>query len=253
MLDPDAVDLDELCVALDDRDGERSWWISPATGEIKPHIPDVDGDETPEEDGWYYIRPATSGEAYRDMADFVEALPDRRAADLLDRALSGRGAFRRFKDTLVDFPEPREQWFAFRDARATRRAIDWLEDTDLITPEAAEQVRAMHQDRPIVPNPLAAAVAADLRELYRERLREVLIFGSRARGDHTDESDLDLLVVLEDPVDKWHEQDAMDDLLWRHTLDSGIVVTTVVIGLARWRLRDGPMLMRAAAEGVRVA
>lgn len=253
MLDPDAIDLNELSVALDDRDYERSWWISPTTGEIKPHLPEIDGDETPEEDGWRHIEPATSHEAYQDMADFVAGVPDRRAADLLDRAMSGRGAFRRFKDTLFDLPELREQWVRFRDARAARRALHWLEDAELITAEEAERARAAYEDPPMVTNPLATAVARDLRELYGDRLREVLIFGSRARGDHTDESDLDLLVVLDDPVDKWHEQDVMDDVLWRHSLESGVVVTTVVIGLARWRLRAGPMLLRAAAEGVRVA
>lgn len=182
MLDPDAVDLAELCLALDDRDYERSWWIHPETGEIKPHIPDVDGDETPEEDGWAYIHAADSREAYRDMADFVAAVPDRRAADLLDRAITGRGAFRRFKDVLFDFADLREAWFRFRDARATRRALDWLEDAGLVEPADAERARAAHPDPPLVHNPLAAAVAADLRELYGERLKEVLLFGSRARG-----------------------------------------------------------------------
>ena len=56
------------------------------------------------------------------MAEFVAAVHHRRAADLLDRAISGRGAFRRFKDTLFEFPELRDTWFRFRDARARRRA-----------------------------------------------------------------------------------------------------------------------------------
>lgn len=253
MLDPDAIDLDELCVALDDRADEHSWWISPTTGEIKPHIPDVDGDTTPEEDGWYYIDPSSSHEAYRDMEDFVASVQDRRAADLLDRAITGRGAFRRFKDALFDLPELREQWFGFRDARAVRHAIDWLEEAELITAEDAERVRACHPEPIPVSNPLAAAVAADLRTLYGARLREVLVFGSRARGDHSEDSDLDLLVVLDDPADKWHEHHVMDDALWRHTSESGVLVTAVVVGPARWRDRDGPVLQRAAVEGVRVA
>jgi predicted nucleotidyltransferase len=81
----------------------------------------------------------------------------------------------------------------------------------------------------------------------------VHIFGSRARGDHTDESDLDLLVVLADPVDKWHEMRVMDDVLWRHTLDSGIVVSAMAVGSTQWHDPRTPVLLRAAAEGVRVA
>ena len=56
------------------------------------------------------------------MAEFVAGVHHRRAAELLDRAIAGRGAFRRFKDTLFEFPELREQWFRYRDARSRRRA-----------------------------------------------------------------------------------------------------------------------------------
>ena len=60
------------------------------------------------------------------MEDFIRRVRDPRARDLLERAIAGRGAFRRFKDTLLDFPDLRPVWFAFHDARMERRAIEWL-------------------------------------------------------------------------------------------------------------------------------
>ena len=74
------------------------------------------------------------------MAEFVAGVHHRRAADLLDRAIAGRGAFRRFKDTLFEFPELREQWFRFRDARSRRRALRWLADEGLIERAVADRV-----------------------------------------------------------------------------------------------------------------
>ena len=48
MLDPASVDLDELCVALDDHTAGVSWWINPATGELRSHLAAVGGKRTDE-------------------------------------------------------------------------------------------------------------------------------------------------------------------------------------------------------------
>lgn len=44
-----------------------------------------------------------------------------------------------------------------------------------------------------------------LKLLYNDRLRRIVLFGSQARGDAHINSDVDILVVLEDPVDIYHE------------------------------------------------
>lgn len=47
----------------------------------------------------------------------------------------------------------------------------------------------------------ALADAAALRDLYDDRLRNLVLFGSQARGEARDESDVDVLVVLRGPFD----------------------------------------------------
>jgi Uncharacterised protein family (UPF0158) len=84
-------------------------------------------------------RPNPSLVWYQDMADFAEAITDDRAGRRLLRAIQGRGAVRRFKDELhEEYPELVPVWYAFRDARATRRAVQWLADNSLISNEAAD-------------------------------------------------------------------------------------------------------------------
>jgi hypothetical protein len=135
MLDLDAIDLDDLCIALADHSaGYDSWWLlDPRTGETQHYSRDAGDDlDALDEAGLVPVEPMPSSEGYADMADFVDLVPERRPAELLSRAIEGRGAFRRFKDTLFDFPELREQWFAVHDARMRRHAIDWLLDNDLV-------------------------------------------------------------------------------------------------------------------------
>ena len=69
---------------------------------------------------------AESHDGYDDMEEFIETVQAESPRDRLWRAIDGRGAFRRFKDVLEDYPRERERWFAFRDARVRQRVLDWL-------------------------------------------------------------------------------------------------------------------------------
>lgn len=250
MLDPGRVDLAALARALDDRTPGTRWFLDPETGRIRSCTGD---DGLPE--GWVAVASTTSGDSYRDMSEFTAGVQHRRAASLLDRAIDGRGAFRRFKNTLFEFPEVRDQWFRFRDARSRRRAVDWLADAGLIAGADAERARARHPDPDPSNDDVPAAVADDLAGLYGPRLRQVLLFGSWASGEGSVESALDLLVVLDDaggPVSPWVEVRAMDDVLWHHTERTGLTISVLPVGQRELARPADPTVIRARAEAVRV-
>lgn len=250
MLDPDRLDLDELCFARDDRTVGVTWYIDPATGALRSHGIDTEADHAPE--GWVAVEPTEPSEGYRDIADFVATVQHPRAADLLGRAIAGRGAFRRFKNTLHEFPEIRDRWFRFRDARTRRRALRWLADTGLMSPEAADDACAHHPDPVATDEDLPTAVANELRALYGDRLRQVLLFGPRAHGDGGPDSDVDLLVVLTELDSPWAELERMDDVLWRHTERTGVTITALAVSRAEFGRPSTPAVMRARSEAVRV-
>jgi hypothetical protein len=84
------------------------------------------------------------------MAEFPQQVSDAAARQRLSRALSGRGAFRRFKNELYEeYPDVVSVWQAFRDARAQRRAVGWLLDQGLISNAATQNFTADHPDRAI--------------------------------------------------------------------------------------------------------
>jgi predicted nucleotidyltransferase len=103
------------------------------------------------------------------------------------------------------------------------------------------------------PVEIAAAVAGDLRTLYGVRLRQILLFGSWARGDAHPESDIDLLVVLDTVDSPWEELRRMDEILWRHSYQNGAVISAVPVAERALDDAADPLLIRARAEGRAVA
>ena len=83
--------------------------------------------------GVRYIRlPDTdSREGYGDMEDYIETVADQRPVERLHRTIQGRGAFRRFKDVVLNDPGERERWFAFQNARQRALALEWLAEENI--------------------------------------------------------------------------------------------------------------------------
>jgi predicted nucleotidyltransferase len=69
-------------------------------------------------------------------------------------------------------------------------------------------------------DPVLIRFRAALDALYGARLERVVLFGSRARGDHRADSDYDIAVFLHDFVDRWREIDRIipivTDILYEH-------------------------------------
>jgi hypothetical protein len=130
------IDLDELCSAMEDSSYEHNYYLDLKTGEIlliSDYMDDEEAeklrDEIDEEPERYERIPrAESYEGYNDMEDFIATVEDEHLAELLEVAIDGKSAFRRFKDVLVNYPEERERWFRFKGERMEQRALEWLDD-----------------------------------------------------------------------------------------------------------------------------
>jgi predicted nucleotidyltransferase len=263
MLDLNDVDLDLITQAMDDHSYESQWWLDPSTGSVQYHGEyDADGDDRdPEELGWILIEPADSSDGYRDMEDFIARIGDPRARDLLERAIAGRGAFRRFKDTLFEFPDLRKAWFALRDARANRRAVRWLLDEGMVDERQGHEALERFADPdlpelgrvPLSIDTIVHEAVAALRRLYGDRLREVLLYGSYARGEAHEDSDIDLLVVLTEVDSPYAEINRMSDITWRINQRHGVVVSVQPFRAADYDRAETAFLQRVHSEAKAVA
>ena len=156
------VDVAGVVEALGDASGETAWWYDPATGRVEMRAPEWSGlddeDDDPGERGLVLIESEGSHAAYQDMVDFAAAVGDVRAAGQLGRALEGRGAFRRFRDVLADFPALSEQWRTYERACADRRSVRWLIESGHVDSDDGETEAAV----------MAAAASAVLAAIGAE-------------------------------------------------------------------------------------
>lgn len=90
-----------------------------------------------------------------------------------------------------------------------------------------------------------------LTDRFGARLREVVLFGSRARGEGSEDSDLDVLVVVEDLTSSEAREVryVVGDLLTRH----GILVSPLAMSHHRFeqlRRRERRLAQEIARDGI---
>ena len=131
-----AVDAEELIAALQSHDWEFRYFLDRSNGEIR-FLGDEDVVEEDaelrslieeDEDRFVIIDPTPSSVGWQIMADFIEQLHAGKVRDRLTRAVQHGKPFRRFKDELLNYPDVREDWFAFEYRKMLEIAKDWLED-----------------------------------------------------------------------------------------------------------------------------
>lgn len=86
----------------------------------------------------------------------------------------------------------------------------------------------MHSTRVDI-QPVLDELRAGLHKLYGDRLKDIILYGSFARGEAHPESDIDIVVVLRGPVDPMREIERMGHLRAELNLTYGELVSAFPI------------------------
>ncbi len=122
-----ADQLEELLADIDSEDIEAVLQAQTDMADIdRQQLLDVARIEGDVDNRYRVIPKQDSHDGYRDMQEYIWSLEDEHLRELLEVAIQGSGAFRRFKDVLSRYLEAQEIWFRFRDEREKRRMSDWL-------------------------------------------------------------------------------------------------------------------------------
>ncbi len=100
--------------------------------------------------------------------------------------------------------------------------------------------------------PILAELKQRLTELYGERLSQLILFGSQARGDATEDSDVDVLVVLEGGKETHEEHERRLDIMCDMNIKYGLLVVPHLMSAERYHTRNSPLILSVRREGLRL-
>jgi len=95
----------------------------------------------------------------------------------------------------------------------------------------------------------------ELKRVLQERygVRSVMVYGSKARGDDSPDSDIDVMIVLDDHTPE--AEAAIDELVYDINLAHDCLISVVIFGsqeLEEGPLGESPLYKRVLAEGIPV-
>jgi len=98
-------------------------------------------------------------------------------------------------------------------------------------------------------NPIEKNIVDVFKTLLNRKLKvsELVLFGSRARGDADPDSDLDVLVIVDDLSPEFEEY--ISDCAWEAGFEYGIVIVPVVFSRNEWE--NGPERYSLLAEAIK--
>jgi uncharacterized protein len=99
---------------------------------------------------------------------------------------------------------------------------------------------------------ILAELRAHLQQVYQERLVQVMLFGSQARGEATEDSDIDVLIVLQNPVNAVNELNQLSEFIANLCLKYNTLVSCVFMSDEQFQRRNTPLLLNIRQEGIAV-
>ena len=94
-------------------------------------------------------------------------------------------------------------------------------------------------------------VKAEIFNTLTDKFEEIILFGSYARGDNTDDSDVDLVLVVKETLSK-AEKEEITNVLSHLSLKYDIVLSCIDYPKIPFEKYQTPFLLNVKDEGIRI-
>ncbi len=90
----------------------------------------------------------------------------------------------------------------------------------------------------------------EIKQLYRRRLKNIILYGSYARRQATNDSDIDIVVILKGDIVQGKEIDRMNDIITNINLKYGVLISVYPISEDKFEQVNSPLLLNVRKEGI---
>jgi predicted nucleotidyltransferase len=108
----------------------------------------------------------------------------------------------------------------------------------------------MNRKVPLRIRKLMKELKEGLIRIYGDRLKAVYLYGSYARGDYRQGSDVDVMILLSDYKNYWEELRRSTNLASDISLEYDVTVSRLIMKEIQWKESDMPVLRNIHREGV---
>ena len=89
-----------------------------------------------------------------------------------------------------------------------------------------------------------------LNSVYGNRIKRVMVYGSFAKGEADEESDVDIAVVVADKLSPNKVEKNLDELLFQILMEKSELVTVFVIPESKFDTYKSPLILNIKEEGI---
>ena len=93
---------------------------------------------------------------------------------------------------------------------------------------------------------------AELVRIYGEQIDSIVLYGSQARGDAREDSDIDVLLILKDEFNYLEMLRRSDDQVVSLSLENDVVISRAFVSKKEYEEKLSPFLINIRREGVTV-
>ncbi len=97
---------------------------------------------------------------------------------------------------------------------------------------------------------LVDRVKAHLSERYGEGIKKVILYGSQARGEVTKDSDVDVLVLVDESLKPSEIEESLSAFLFDVLMEEGELVSVIAIPEGFFDSHNLPFMLNVRKEGV---